>query len=115
MTTAIGRCSTAPADERATAGVTTAEPCAGTITPVAPAPSARPADGAEVARIGDAVEHGQQRALGRGQLVRVGVAVRLDAGDDALVVARARELRQLALLAHAGACPASDPRARARP
>src|SRR5215218_1556019 len=39
-TTAIGRCSTAPADARETAGVTRADPCEGTITPVAPAPSA---------------------------------------------------------------------------
>src|SRR5207302_5037899 len=40
VTTAIGRCSTAPADERETVGVTIAEPCEGTTTPVAPAPSA---------------------------------------------------------------------------
>jgi len=40
VTTEIGMCSTAPADARATAGVTTAEPCAGTTIPVAPAPSA---------------------------------------------------------------------------
>src|SRR5215211_795435 len=38
-TTATGRCSTAPADARETAGVTRADPCEGTTTPVAPAPS----------------------------------------------------------------------------
>ena len=38
-TTATGRCSTAPAEARHTAGVTRAEPCAGTTIPVAPAPS----------------------------------------------------------------------------
>src|SRR5205823_457644 len=39
-TTATGRCSTAPAEARQTAGVTRAEPWAGTTTPFAPAPSA---------------------------------------------------------------------------
>ena len=39
-TTATGRCSTAPADARQTAAVTRAEPCAGTTTPLPPAPSA---------------------------------------------------------------------------
>ena len=45
------------------------------------------ADGAEVARIADLVEAGDQRPLARGELVRVGVAVRLAPGEDALVVA----------------------------
>ena len=55
------------------------------------------ADGAEVVRIGDPVEHREQRLVGLRQLVRVRVAVRLDARDDALVVARPRALGQVAL------------------
>src|SRR2546422_10754895 len=39
-TTATGKYSTAPADAFATAAVIVAAPCAGTTTPVAPAPSA---------------------------------------------------------------------------
>ena len=63
-------------------------------------PFGRPADGAEVARVGDAVEHREQRTLDGGQLIGVGVAVRLDARDHALVVARTGELGQVALLPH---------------
>ena len=97
MTTAIGRCSTAPAEARATAGVTIAEPCAGTTTPVAPAPSALRADRSEVPRIGDAIEDREQRTLRRSELVRVGVAVRLDEREHALMVARLRAVGELAL------------------
>ena len=70
------------------------------------------ADRAEVARVGDLVEHREQRPLGRGELVGVGVAVGLDARDDALVVARAGELAQLALGCEAGACASGEPRLR---
>ena len=54
-----------------------------------------PADGAEVAGVGDTVEHREQGSLDAGELVGVGVAVRLDPGDDALMVARPGELGQL--------------------
>ena len=64
-----------------------------------------PAHGAEVARIGDAVEHDEQRPLDRGELPRVGVAVRLDARDDALMVARARRARSGRAPAAASASP----------
>ena len=55
------------------------------------------ADGAEVARVGDAVEHREQRTLGRRELVAVGVAVGLDEREHALVVARVGAVAQLAL------------------
>src|SRR5262249_50174092 len=47
------------------------------------------AHGAEVARVGDAVEHREERPVDGGKLVRVGVAIRLDAGDGAPRVAGA--------------------------
>ena len=81
VTTAIGRCSTAPAEARQTAGVTRAEPCAGTTTPVAPAPSALRADRAEVARVGHLVERDDQRALAGDELVGVGVRIGLAPGE----------------------------------
>src|SRR5207244_8091371 len=56
-----------------------------------------PADGTEIAGIGDLVETGQQRPLRAGELPRVRVAVRLAPGDDALVVACAGCLAELAL------------------
>ena len=57
------------------------------------------ADRPEVVRIGDPVEHREQRPLGGGELVGVRVPEGLDPGDDALVVAGARKLGQLPLLA----------------
>ena len=62
-TTAIGRCSTAPADARQTAAVTVALRCRGTISPSAPAHSADARDRAEVVRVGDLVERHDQRAV----------------------------------------------------
>ena len=116
MTTAIGRCSIAPAEERATAGVTTRRAVRGHDDAGRAGALRAPADRAEVARVGDLVEHGEQRPLARGELVRVGVAVRLDPRDDALVVARAGELAQLALERGAAASPprATPPTATAR-
>ena len=65
------------------------------MTPVAPAPSAAPADGAEIVRIGDAIEADEERArLGR-QLEGVRVPVRLAAGEDALMIASPGLLGQL--------------------
>ena len=116
VTTAIGRCSIAPAEERATAGVTTAEPWAGTTTPVAPAASALRQT---APRLRGSVTRSSTASSGRSaaaSCVGVGVAVRLDPCDDALVVARAGELAQLALGAGAGLKPrrARAPRASAR-
>jgi hypothetical protein len=65
-----------------------------------------PADGAQVARIGNPVEADEQRLLLGGQLVPVGVAVRRALGDDALVIAGAGRLAQLALELHLHARPA---------
>ena len=56
-----------------------------------------PAYGAEVARIAHLVEHDEERSLSRGQRPRVRVPERLDPGGDALVVACADELAQLAI------------------
>src|SRR5206468_5884250 len=56
-----------------------------------------PADGAEVPRIRDLVEAGEQRPLRGGELPRVRVLVRLAPGDDTLVVARRRSVGQLTL------------------
>src|SRR5437588_12190724 len=55
------------------------------------------ADRAQVARVADLVETGEERTLDGGELVRVGVAVRLAPGEHALVVAGAGGLRQVAL------------------
>ena len=46
------------------------------------------ADGAEVPRVADLVEAGEQWAIGRGELVGVGVLVWLAPGEHTLVVAR---------------------------
>src|SRR5437763_15841967 len=54
------------------------------------------ADRPEVARVADLVEKGEERALDSGELVRVGVAVRLAPGEHALVVAGAGGLGQVA-------------------
>ena len=62
------------------------------------------ADGAEVVRIGDAVEADKQRLRALRELVGVGVPVGLAEGDDTLVIACSRELCQLSL--------GSDPHAR---
>ena len=77
--------------------MTIAEPWAGTTTPVAPAPSALRQTAPEVARVGDPVEHRQQRPLGRGELVGVGVAIRLHEGEHALVVAGLRAVGEVAV------------------
>ena len=53
--------------------------------------------GAEVARVADLVEAGEERRRARGELERVGVAERLAPGDDALMVARAGRLGEVAL------------------
>src|SRR5581483_2901476 len=55
------------------------------------------ADGAEVARIADLVEAGEQRSLALGELIRVRVLVWLAPGEHALVVARPRLLGDVAL------------------
>src|SRR2546421_899256 len=55
------------------------------------------ADRPQVARVADLVETGEERTLDGGELVRVGVAVRLAPGEHALVVAGAGGLRQVAL------------------
>src|SRR5205823_139888 len=68
------------------------------------------ADRAQVPGVRDAVEARQQRPLFPGQLVRVGIAVRLDARDDALVVARPGELGQRALGPQVHAWPLAQPR-----
>ena len=59
-----------------------------------PRPLGGAAHGTEVPRIRDLVETDEQWLAGRRELVRVRVPVRLDACDDALVVARPRELGQ---------------------
>ena len=53
--------------------------------------------GAEVARIGDLVEAGDERSLAGDELVRVRVAIRLAPGHDSLVVACPGRVRELAL------------------
>ena len=75
-----------------------------------------PTDGAEVLRIGDAVQADEQRLWPLGELVGVGVPVGLAEGDDALVFARARELRELALGSnlHAQGLQVAQPRFRAQ-
>src|SRR5207302_11427223 len=55
------------------------------------------ADRAEVAWVADLVEAGDERALPRRELVRVGIAVGLAPGEDALVVARPGGVVQVAL------------------
>src|SRR5207237_8211156 len=55
------------------------------------------ADRPQVARVTDLVETGEERALDGGELVRVGVTVRLAPGEHALVVAGAGGLGQVAL------------------
>ena len=52
---------------------------------------------AEVARVGDLVEAGEQRPLDGCELVRIGVAIRLAPGEHALVVARLGRLADLAI------------------
>ena len=59
-----------------------------------------PADRAEVPRIAHLVETGEQRPVGRGQLVGVGVLVRLAPREHALVVARAGGLGDVLLELH---------------
>ena len=54
-------------------------------------------DGAEIARVGDLVEAGEERSLRRGELPAVGVLVGLAPGEHALVVTRPRRFAQLAL------------------
>ena len=61
-TTATGRCSTAPADERQTAGVTAAAPCAGTIDARRARAGGAADDGTEVPRVGHLVEAGRAAA-----------------------------------------------------
>src|SRR5581483_4244295 len=78
-----------------------------------PRPLGAPADGAEVARVGDAVEDGEEGPLGRRELVGVRVAEGLDAGERALVVAGAGELGELALGPQAG-LRLGEPRLRLR-
>src|SRR5207237_1348145 len=53
--------------------------------------------GAQVSWIADLVEASKERRLTGGELERVGVAKRLTPREDALVVARARGLRQVTL------------------
>src|SRR5437763_5203735 len=55
------------------------------------------ADRPEVARVADLVETGEERTLDGGELVRVGVAVRLAPGEHALVVAGGGGLGEVAL------------------
>src|SRR5581483_4178731 len=55
------------------------------------------ADGAEVARVADLIEAGEQRSLALGELIRVRVLVWLAPGEHALVVARPRLLGDVAL------------------
>jgi hypothetical protein len=88
-------CSTAPAEARQTSAVT----CAARRNDDAGCARARrrAGDGAQVARVGDLVEAGDQRTGGSRQLVGIGVAVGLDPGHDALVLARQRRLREVAL------------------
>ena len=72
---AIGRCSTALAEARATAGVTRAEPRDSTITPVASAPSALRAT---APRLWGSVTWSRQTSSGPlrgGELVRVGITI----------------------------------------
>src|SRR6185436_12634721 len=52
---------------------------------------------AEIARVGDLVEAGEERALRRGELPAVGVLVGLAPGEYALVVTSSRGFAQLAL------------------
>ena len=54
-------------------------------------------DRAQVVRVGDLVEADHERPLALDQRVRVGVAVRLAEGDDALVIARVRRVAQAPL------------------
>ena len=73
-----------------------------------------PAHRAEVVRISDLVEAGDQRPLADGEVERVRVPVRLAEGDHALVVAAPGELVQLplALDVDAQACLVAQPRLR---
>ena len=77
--------------------MTIAEPCAGTITPVAPAPSALRAT---APRLRGSVTRSRQTSSGlgcRASSKASRVSIRLDARDDALVVASAGGVGQLAL------------------
>ena len=59
-----------------------------------------PAHGAEVPRVAHLVETGEERAVGRGELVGVGVLVGLAPREHALVVARAGGLGDVPLELH---------------
>ena len=56
-----------------------------------------PADGAEIVRIADPVEHREERPLRAGQLVGIGVAIGLDQRQHALVVTGPGALGELAV------------------
>ena len=82
-TRATRRCSTAPADARQTAGVTSAARRSGITTPVAPAHSALRQIGAEVLRVLDLVERDHQRlSPARARSRGVGVGIGLDLADE---------------------------------
>jgi hypothetical protein len=62
-----------------------------------PCPLGATGDGTEIPWVGNPVETDEERARLPGELERVAVAVRLDTGDDALVVTSPGRVRQLAL------------------
>ena len=60
-------------------------------------PVGAPRDGPQIAGIGDAVEHDQQRLLRRGQLVRIGVRIRGYERQNPLVIPGFGSLGELTL------------------
>src|SRR5439155_24951446 len=60
-------------------------------------PFGAPADRAEIVRVGDLVEAGEQRPLALGQRIRVRVPIRVAKRDNSLVVPRGRGLGEPAL------------------